>query len=149
MPRETTGLVANSISAEVTALDRDRMLRERVELVKIHPNVPIEVPLAKEGLQACRILRAGGVRVSMALVSPPMHALPAAKVGARFVSPLAGRLDNVSRKGIDLSARVRPIHDNSGLLTRILAASIRRPVYVLETAGSVAGEPAKRRSGHD
>ncbi len=136
--REIVSLVDGSISAEVTALDRDGMLREGRVLAKIHPNVTVKIPMTREGLQACKALRAEGVPVNVTLVFSPMQAMLAAKVDATFVSPFVGRLDDVSHEGMDLIAQIRAIYDNYGYATQILAASIRHPVHVLQAALSGA-----------
>ena len=110
------------------------MLREGRELAKVHPNITVKVPLTKEGLQACKVLRSEGVAVNVTLVFSPMQALLAAKVDATYVSPFVGRLDDVATEGMDLIAEIRAIYDNYGFATQILAASIRHPVHVLQAA---------------
>ncbi len=132
--REIVSLVDGSISAEVTALDRDGMVREGRTLAKIHPNVTVKIPMTREGLQACKALRAEGVPVNVTLVFSAMQAMLAAKVDATYVSPFVGRLDDVSHEGMDLIAQIRTIYDNYGYSTRILAASIRHPIHVLQAA---------------
>ncbi len=132
--REIVSIVDGPISAEVTATDRDGMVEEGRELAKIHPNIVIKVPLIKEGLQACKILRADGIGVNVTLCFSPSQALLAAKVDATFVSPFIGRLDDVSHEGMDLIRQIRVIYDNYGFETKILAASIRHPLHVVEAA---------------
>jgi transaldolase len=132
--REIVSIVDGPISAEVTATNRDGMVEEGRELAKIHPNIVIKVPLIKEGLQACKILRADGIGVNVTLCFSPSQALLAAKVDATFVSPFIGRLDDISHEGIDLIRQIRVIYDNYGFETKILAASIRHPLHVVEAA---------------
>lgn len=132
--REIVSLVDGPISAEVTAMDRDGMLRQGRELAKIHPNIVIKVPLTKEGLQACKVLRTEGTGVNVTLCFSASQALLAAKVDATFISPFVGRLDDVSHEGMDLIRQIRAIYDNYGFATQILAASIRHPLHVVESA---------------
>jgi transaldolase len=132
--REIVSLVDGPISAEVTAMDRDGMLRQGRELAKIHPNIVIKVPLTKEGLQACKVLRTEGIGVNVTLCFSASQALLAAKVDATFISPFVGRLDDVSHEGMDLIRQIRAIYDNYGFATQILAASIRHPLHVVESA---------------
>jgi len=132
--REIVSIVNGPVSAEVTATDREGMVEQGTELAGIHPNVVVKVPLTKEGLQACRDLRAKGTAVNVTLVFSPAQALLAAKCDATFVSPFVGRLDDVSHDGIELVRQIRAIYDNYGFETRILAASIRHPIHVLEAA---------------
>ena len=103
-------------------------------LAKIHDNVVIKVPLTKEGLKACKALRSEGIRVNVTLCFSPSQALLAAKVGASYISPFVGRLDDISHEGMDLIRQIRAIYDNYGFETEILSASIRHPVHVVESA---------------
>lgn len=131
---EIARIVDGPISAEVTALDYDGMMAQAAPLAKIHENITIKVPLTKEGLRACKALRAGGTKVNVTLCFSPSQALLAAKCGATFVSPFVGRLDDVSHDGMDLIRQIRAIYDNYGFTTQILAASIRHPIHVVESA---------------
>jgi transaldolase len=132
--REIVSLVDGPISAETTATDRDGMVAEGRELAKLHPNIVVKVPLIKEGLQACKILRGDGIGVNVTLCFSPSQALLAAKVDATFISPFIGRLDDISHDGMDLIRQIRVIYDNYGFGTQILAASIRHPLHVVDAA---------------
>lgn len=131
---EIARIVDGPISAEVTALDFDGMIAQARPLAKIHKNITIKVPLTKEGLRACKALRAEGLAVNVTLCFSPSQALLAAKCGATFVSPFVGRLDDVSHDGMDLIRQIRAIYDNYGFTTQILAASLRHPIHVVESA---------------
>jgi transaldolase len=132
--REIVSLVNGPISAEVTTLDREEMLRQGREYSKVHPNIVIKVPLTKEGLAACRTFRDEGIKVNVTLCFSPTQALLAAKCDATYISPFVGRLDDISHVGMDLIRQIRTIYDNYGFETQILAASMRHPVHVLEAA---------------
>ena len=132
--REIVSIVNGPISAEVTAEDRDGMLAQGRELAKISPNITIKVPLTKEGLQTCKSLRSEGIDVNVTLCFSASQALMAAKADATFISPFIGRLDDVSQEGMELIRQIRVIYDNYGFETQILAASIRHPLHVVESA---------------
>ena len=132
--REICDIVDGPISAEVTALDYDGMLAQARPLAKIHKNVTIKVPLTPEGLRACRAIRAEGTTVNVTLCFSPGQALLAAKCGATFISPFVGRLDDISTDGMELIRQIRAIYDNYGFTTQILAASIRHPMHVVDSA---------------
>ena len=134
MLREICSIVNGPISAEVTAIDREGMLREGRELARIHPNIVVKVPLTKEGLQVCKELRQEGTRVNVTLCFSASQALMAAKAEASFISPFIGRLDDISQDGMELIRTIRAIYDNYGYETEILAASIRHPMHIVECA---------------
>ncbi len=131
---EICGIVDGPVSAEVTALDYDGMMTQAHPLAKIHKNVTIKVPLTKDGLRACKALRGEGIAVNVTLCFSPSQALLAAKCGASFISPFVGRLDDVSADGMALIRQIREIYDNYGFTTKILAASIRHPMHVVDCA---------------
>jgi len=132
--RDIVSLVNGPISAEVTSTDREEMLAQGRELAAIHPNIVIKVPMTKEGLQVCKALRGEDIRVNVTLCFSPAQALLAAKAGATYVSPFIGRLDDIAHDGMDLIRQIRAIYDNYGYETEILAASIRHPLHVVDSA---------------
>jgi len=127
-------IVAGDVSAEVTALDTDGMLREGRELAKIADNVVIKVPLTLDGLKACRTFRAEGTKVNVTLCFSAAQALLAAKAGASYISPFIGRLDDIGQDGMDLIRDIVQIYDNYGFATEVLAASIRHPMHIVDCA---------------
>jgi len=132
--REIVSIVNGPISAEVTTTNKEEMLDQGRDLVRIHPNIVIKVPLTLEGLQACKVFRSEGIKVNVTLCFSPSQALMAAKAGASYISPFIGRLDDISHEGMELIRQMRAIYDNYGFETEILAASIRHPQHVVEAA---------------
>jgi transaldolase len=132
---EICGLVEGPVSAEVTALDADGMIKEGKELAKIAKNVTVKVPLTLDGLKACKALSSEGTMVNVTLCFSANQALLAAKCGATFISPFVGRLDDINIDGMELIADIRAIYDNyPALETEILAASIRTANHVKQAA---------------
>ncbi len=131
---EITKLVDGPISLEVISDDHEGMIAEARELVKISNNVVIKIPMTEEGMIAVNTLAAEGVATNVTLVFSAVQALLAAKAGATYVSPFLGRLDDISSDGLELVRQIRVIFDNYDIDTRIIAASIRHPIHVLECA---------------
>ncbi|MBC6402819.1 MAG: fructose-6-phosphate aldolase [Hyphomonadaceae bacterium] len=127
-------LVEGPVSAEVTAVEADKMVNEGRELCKIAENICIKLPLTLDGLKACSVLSREGASTNMTLCFSPNQALLAAKCGATFVSPFIGRLDDISLDGLELIADICTIYDNYGFDTEVLAASIRNVNHVKECA---------------
>jgi hypothetical protein len=94
-------IVKGPTSAEVVATDVDGMLREGRDLATIDEHIIVKVPFTKAGVQACKTLSSEGIRVNVTLVFTATQALLAAKVGATFVSPFVGRLDDIATSGPD------------------------------------------------
>jgi transaldolase len=127
-------IVHGPVSAEVVALEADRMIAEGKRLHAVHENIVVKVPVTENGLRACRALSDEGIRVNVTLCFQATQALLAAKAGATYISPFLGRIDDVSGEGMELIHQIRQIYDNYGMGTEILAASIRHPLHVVEAA---------------
>jgi len=127
-------LVPGDVSAEVTALDTEGMLREGRELAKIAPNVVVKCPLTLDGLKATRTFTAERIKTNVTLCFSAAQALLAAKAGATYISPFIGRLDDIGQNGMDLISDIVTIYDNYGFETQVLAASIRHPMHIVDAA---------------
>ncbi|MGA7922690.1 MAG: fructose-6-phosphate aldolase [Thermoplasmata archaeon] len=133
--RSITGLGVPSVSAEVVGTDVDSMLKEGRHLRDLHPSIYVKTPMTPAGLTATKILAREGTRVNMTLVFSATQALLAAKVGASYVSPFIGRLDDQSENGMELVEDILQIYRHyPAFKTEVLVASVRHPVHVLEAA---------------
>ena len=132
--REICGIVDGDISAEVVATEAKEMIREGRELARIHKNVVVKCPLTRDGIQATKALSSEGIRVNVTLCFSPGQALLAAKAGAYIISPFVGRLDDVGAVGMDLIREITRIYQNYGFKTQVLAASLRGPLHVIDSA---------------
>lgn len=138
--------VDGPVSAEVVATDTDGMLAEASELAKIADNVVIKLPLTPAGLGACRQLTDRGVKTNVTLCFSATQAILAASAGATYLSPFAGRLDDIASDGIALIAEIAEIYRVQGYDTELLAASLRSPQHVAQAAAvgaDVATLPTK------
>lgn len=126
------GLVDGPVSAEVVATDAAGMIREGRELAAIDPHVVVKVPFTKEGVAACRTLASEGIRVNVTLIFSATQAWLAAKVGAAYVSPFVGRLDDIGATGMNLIQEIVDLFGHAGYATEVLVASVRHPVHVVE-----------------
>ena len=127
-------VVQGPVSAEVVATDSDGMVREGRELAAIDPHIVVKVPFGKAGVKACGTLANEGTRVNVTLIFSSAQALLAAKVGASFVSPFVGRLDDIATSGMDLIAQIVEIFENFDFSTEVLVASVRGPIHIIESA---------------
>lgn len=127
-------MVKGDISAEVTSLDAEGMLREGREFAAIAPNIVVKCPLTLDGLKATRIFREEGTKVNVTLCFSAAQALLAAKAGASYISPFVGRLDDIGQNGMALIADIVQIYDNYNFDTEVLVASIRHPMHIVESA---------------
>ena len=131
---EILAIVDGPVSAEVISTDYEGILKEAHDLVKIHKNIVVKVPLIKEGLKAVRILSSENIKTNVTLCFSASQALLAAKAGATYISPFVGRLDDISHDGMELISQIVQIYKNYNYKTEVLVASIRHPLHLVEAA---------------
>ena len=127
-------LVQGPTSAEVVETEAQAMIKQGRDLAKIDPWIVVKVPLTRDGIQACKALSSEGLKVNVTLCFSPAQALLAAKVGATYISPFVGRLDDVSTPGMELIRDIVDIYGNYDFKTEVLVASTRSPMHIVEAA---------------
>jgi transaldolase len=126
--------VKGPVSAEVVSTEATAMIKEGRELARIDPHIVVKVPLTRDGIKACRELSDEGTRVNVTLCFTPAQALLAAKVGATYISPFVGRLDDIATPGMDLVRDIVEIYEHFQFKTEILVASTRGAMHIVEAA---------------
>ncbi|MFN3961174.1 MAG: fructose-6-phosphate aldolase [Parvularculaceae bacterium] len=134
MIAEVCALQPGPVSAEVTALETGEMIAEGRSLARIANNVVVKLPLTLNGVAACKALTGEGIKTNVTLCFSVNQALIAAKAGATYISPFIGRLDDIGQDGMELIREIRQVYDNYDFETQILAASIRSPQHMRESA---------------
>jgi transaldolase len=127
-------IVQGPTSAEVVETDADKMIQQGRDLAKIDPWIVVKVPLTRDGIKACKTLSGEGIKVNVTLCFSPAQALLAAKVGATYISPFVGRLDDVGTPGMELIRDIVEIYEHYSFKTEILVASTRSPMHIVEAA---------------
>jgi transaldolase len=127
-------LVRGPVSAEVVTTDAASMIAEGRELARIDEHVVVKIPFTREGVKAVKTLTEGGIRVNVTLIFSATQALFAAKVGAAYVSPFVGRLDDIASDGMGLIGQLVDVFGHYDYATEILVASVRHPMHIVEAA---------------
>jgi transaldolase len=127
-------MVQGPVSAEVTEQTWEPMVRQGRDLASIDEHIVVKVPLTRDGIRACKTLSGEGIRVNVTLCFSATQALLAAKVGATYISPFVGRLDDISTHGMELIRDIVEIYENYDFHTEVLVASVRNPMHVVEAA---------------
>jgi transaldolase len=132
--KEICRLLQGPVSAEVVATDAQGMIREGKSLATIDDHVVVKVPFGREGVKACKALSGEGIPVNVTLCFSASQALLAAKVGASYISPFVGRLDDIATDGMHLIEEIVEIYDNYEFGTEVLVASTRHPIHIVQAA---------------
>lgn len=127
-------IVQGPVSAEVVATDAEGMIREGRDWAALDPHIVVKVPFTREGVKATKTLASEGHKVNVTLCFSPTQALVAAKVGAAYISPFVGRLDDISTDGMQLISQIVEIYRQYDFGTEVLVASVRGPMHIVEAA---------------
>ncbi|MFN3567366.1 MAG: fructose-6-phosphate aldolase [Caldimicrobium sp.] len=122
------------VSLEVIATKAEEMIKEAYELAKLGSNVVIKIPFTTEGLKALKRLTEEGIKTNVTLVFSPLQALVAGKLGATYVSPFLGRVDDIGYDGMLVLEEIVSLYNIYGIETEIIAASIRHVDHVRRCA---------------
>lgn len=131
---EICDIVKGPVSAEVTSLKHDDIMKEARELAALKPNIVVKIPLIPEGLKAVATCTSEGIKTNVTLCFSATQALLAAKAGASYISPFVGRLDDIATDGMQLIGEILEIYDNYNFETEVLVASVRGPMHVQAAA---------------
>ncbi len=132
--KEICDIVHGPVSAEVVAEDADEMIRQGRAFAKLSEHIVVKIPLIPEGIRAVKTLSAEDVKTNVTLCFSANQGLIAAKAGATYISPFIGRLDDAGMDGMQVVADLVEIYERYAFTTQVLAASIRHPMHVLESA---------------
>tara|TARA_A100001015_G_scaffold126836_1_gene140556 strand:+ start:9545 stop:10192 length:648 start_codon:yes stop_codon:yes gene_type:complete len=132
--QEIASFIDGPISVETLSEDADGMLREADEYITWGKNIVIKVVMTPEGMKVVKALTEKGIQTNVTVTFSPLQALVAAKAGATYISPFVGRLDDIGHYGMELIEQIRTIYDNYGFMTKILVASVRTPIHILDSA---------------
>jgi transaldolase len=124
--------VKGPVSAEVVTTAAADMITEGKSLATIDEHIVVKVPFTKDGVKACRALSSDGIRVNVTLIFSATQAWLAAKVGASYVSPFVGRLDDIGTTGMNLIREIVDIFEAAEYPTEVLVASVRNPIHIVE-----------------
>ena len=131
---EICKIINGPVSAEVISTNFEEMIKEGLELSRLHRNIVVKVPMIEDGIKAIKYFSTHGIKTNCTLVFSAGQALLAAKAGASYVSPFLGRLDDVSTDGLHLIKEIREVYSHYTFGTQILAASIRHPMHIVNCA---------------
>jgi len=134
-------LVPGPVSGEVLATEYEEILSQGHRLAKLADNVVVKVPLTPDGLRAVAAFKKEGIRTNVTLCFSATQALLAAKAGAAYISPFVGRLDDIAEEGMELIEQIVTIYHNYGYETKVLVASVRHPIHIVQ-AGMLGADVA-------
>jgi transaldolase len=132
--KEIAAEVDGPVCGEVISTERQGMVAEGLKLVDIAPNIVVKAPVTPDGYAAVAELSKRGIKTNMTLCFSPTQAILAAEAGATYISPFLGRVDDIGNDGINLLSEIVEIYRVQGYTTYVLAASLRSPQHVVDSA---------------
>jgi transaldolase len=132
--KEICSLVDGDVSIETASDDTDVLIRQGHDIAQIADNAIVKIAMSPNGLAAIRKLTDEGIKVNVTLVFSSAQAILAAEAGAYIVSPFLGRLDDIAVDGLHVVEQIAQIYAAQRYPTKVLAASLRHPLHVVEAA---------------
>ena len=126
--------LVGDVSAETVTEKKDDLIVEGRRLASWHKNVIVKVASTPDGLAAGKVLAGEGIKINVTLCFSVNQALLAAAIGAYFISPFVGRLDDIGEDGMRLVREIVDAYRQQGIKTKVLAASLRHPLHVTQAA---------------
>lgn len=130
--RRWIDLGAREVFLQTWGEDRATMLANAAALRSIAPQVGVKVPATETGFGVAATLADDGASVLVTAVYSAPQAVLAASIGARYIAPYLGRLDDEGRDGAAEIAVMANLVRGTG--TEVLAASIRSPERLVDLA---------------
>lgn len=132
--KEICSVVDGDVSIETVGDDTENLVAQGHDIAQIADNSIVKIACTPNGLAATRALADEEIKVNMTLVFSATQSILAAEAGAYIVSPFLGRLDDIATDGLVLLSEICEIYTAQGYETKVLAASLRHPVHVVEAA---------------
>jgi transaldolase len=132
--KEIAAEVDGPVSGEVVSRDKEGMIREGLALAEIAPNIVVKCPVTADGYAAVADLGGRGIKTNMTLCFTPTQAILAAEAGATYISPFLGRVDDIGNDGMNMLSEIVEVYRVQGYQTLVLAASLRSPQHVVDSA---------------
>lgn len=144
--KEIAAEVDGPVCGEVISTDYQGMVSEGLKLAEFAPNIVVKVPIVPEGLAAVAEFARRGIKTNMTLCFSANQAILAAQAGATYISPFLGRVDDTGNDGMNLLGEIVQVYRTQGYGTFVLAASLRSPQHIVDSAktgADVATMPAQ------
>ncbi len=90
-------------------------------------NLYVKIPVCKNGLEAMKILKEKGFKITATGIISSMQILMAASCGADYAAPYVNRIEMIGGDAEQVIAEARALLDENGLDTKILGASFKNP----------------------
>jgi len=131
---EICSLRLDHVSVEALGTEAEAIIEEARLLSSWSPNIAVKIPVSEAGFQAISVLSRESIETNLTLCFSANQALLGAIVGATYVSPFVGRLDDIGHQGMQVVEDAVTIFSRYGLRTQVLAASLRHPLHVIAAA---------------
>jgi len=118
-------LPAGVINVEIVETKPENVYLQARKIASLCDNIVIKIPCHEDYYSVIKQLVNEGFLINITLVFSLVQGLMMAKLGAHYISPFIGRLDDNNCNGIELVKQLRHMIDWYDFDTELLAASIR------------------------
>jgi transaldolase len=137
---EVTQRVTVPVYVQLHGPDVTGYLRQMDALCRISDRIQPKLVATRDGIEAAGRLVKLGLKPLVTAVCTVNQAYLAALVGAAFVAPYVGRIEDAGENAVELVAKIARLYTLHRADTRIIAASVRTPAQA--EASMLAGAHA-------
>ena len=118
-------MAGKPVSVQVTKKDPEEVYLQAKEIAALADNVVVKIPCQIDYYSVIERLAKEGIKINATLIFSLVQGLCMCKLGASYISPFVGRIDDIGQSGINLVENLRSMIDDYVFKTEIIAASIR------------------------
>jgi transaldolase len=139
-------LPSGVISVEVVETEPEKVYTQARAIAALADNIAVKIPCHAQYYSTIKRLVNERITLNITLVFSLTQGLMMAKLGAQYISPFIGRLDDNNENGIELVQQLRHMLDWYCFDTKLLAASIRDVAHlesVINVGADIATVPVE------
>ena len=131
--RKICSIVNGPVSAQVTEINCENMIKQAINLKKIAKNIIIKIPATEDGYLAARFLKKIKIKINVTVGFNPSQIVPFAKINVDYFSLILGKTEDWGFSNVDSIMKSKRIIKSLNSKTKLLLASIRNEDHLIDS----------------
>lgn len=131
--RKICSIVNGPVSAQVTEINCENMIKQAINLKKIAKNIIIKIPATEDGYLAARFLKKIKIKINVTVGFNPSQIIPFAKINVDYFSLILGKTEDWGFSNVDSIMKSKRIIKSLNSKTKLLLASIRNEDHLIDS----------------
>ena len=131
--RKICSIVNGPVSAQVTEINCENMIKQAINLKKIAKNIIIKIPATEDGYLAAKFLKKIKIKINVTVGFNPSQIVPFAKINVDYFSLILGKTEDWGFSNVDSIMKSKRIIKSLNSKTKLLLASIRNEDHLIDS----------------